>query len=90
MIRDSHPMMVHMYATGEFIQKGQWVKGMVRTAGGVWHRGIIRNIINTADGWYVEVIHNVKNGGVIVSSLEDFSDARFSSWVALRLLSTWC
>ncbi len=74
MIRDSHPMMVPTYPTGEFIQKSHWVKGMVRTAGGVWHHGIIRNVIHTADGSYVEVIHNVKNGGVIVSSLEDFSD----------------
>jgi hypothetical protein len=67
-------MMVPTYPAGEFIQKGHWVKGMVRTAGGVWHHGIIRNVIHTADGWYVEVTHNVKNGGVIVSSLEDFSD----------------
>jgi hypothetical protein len=66
-------MMVPTYLTGEFIQTGHWVKGMVRTAGGVWHHGIIRRVIHTADGWYVEVIHNVKNGGVIVSSLEDFS-----------------
>jgi hypothetical protein len=75
MIRDSHaPMMVPMYPTGENIQAGHWIKGMVPTAGGVWHHGIIRNFIHTADGWYVEVIHNVKSGGVIVSSLENFSD----------------
>jgi hypothetical protein len=67
-------MMVPAYTTGEYVQAGQWVKSKVRTAGGVWHHGIIRNVIHTAEGWYVEVIHNVKNGGVIVSSLEEFSD----------------
>lgn len=66
-------MFLPVYASGELIQKGDWIKGMVRAWGGIWHHGIVRDVVHTDAGWYVEVIHNVKDGGVIISSIEEFS-----------------
>jgi hypothetical protein len=68
-------MAMPIYANGELILPGQWVKVLTQTWGGVWHHGIVRRVTRTPDGsFYIDIIHNVKDGGVIISSLEDFSN----------------
>lgn len=63
-----------VYLSGELIQKGDWIKGKVRAWGGIWHHGIVHDVISTDDGFYVQVVHNVKDGGVSISSLlEEFA-----------------
>jgi hypothetical protein len=62
------------YTNGELILPGHWVKVWTPRWGGIWHHGIVHRVINSGDGsFYIEIIHNVKNRGVIVSSLEEFS-----------------
>lgn len=62
------------YANRELILPGHWVKVLTPVAGGIWHHGIVRSIIPLCNGgFYIEIIHNVKNGGVITSSMEDFA-----------------
>jgi hypothetical protein len=63
-------MVMPTYLTGELILPGQWVKVRVQVLGGMLHHGVVRRV----EGPYIEVIHNVKNGGVILSSLEEFSE----------------
>jgi hypothetical protein len=67
-------MMMPTYLNGELILPGQWVKVWVQAMGGIWHQGIVWRILRVGDGFYIEIVHNVKNRGVIVSSLEDFSE----------------
>ena len=63
------------YSNGELILPGHWVKVWTERWGGIWHQGIVRRVAPTASGrFYIEIVHNVKDGGVIVSSLEDFSN----------------
>jgi hypothetical protein len=74
MIRNLNFPLPPTYWTGEQIKPGDWVKSYVRTFGGIWHHGIIRGVLWNGECYCVEVIHNVKNGGVIVSSLEEFAE----------------
>jgi len=66
-------MTMPTYKNGELILPGQWVKVWVQTLGGIWHHGIVRRIVWVGNGFYIEVVHNVKSCGVIVSSWEEFS-----------------
>jgi hypothetical protein len=46
---------------------------MVPAYGGVWHHGIVRRVYWAGYGGFaVEIIHNVKDGGVILSDWSDF------------------
>jgi hypothetical protein len=62
------------YSTGEEIKAADWIRGTVRTGGGIWHHGIVWRVFWCRDRYCVEVIHNVKAGGVIISPLEEFAD----------------
>src|SRR5262245_25376716 len=63
---------VPTYWTGDPIQSGDWVKVVVPTYGGVWHHGIVRRVYWNGYSFAVEVIHNVKDGGVTLSDWSDF------------------
>jgi hypothetical protein len=68
-------MAMPTYADGRLILPGDWVKVLTPSWGGIWHQGIVRRVIPSLYGtFYIEIIHNVKNGGVVVSPLEDFSN----------------
>src|SRR5689334_19330545 len=72
-------MAMPTYMNGEVILPGHWVKVWSRALGGIWHHGIVRRVTHTGNGrFYIEIAHNVKDGGVIVSSLEEFSNG---GWV---------
>src|SRR5260370_558030 len=55
------------------ILPGQWVRVWVQTLGGLWHHGIVQWVYRNGDTC-IEIVHNVKNTGVMVSSLEEFSN----------------
>jgi Lecithin retinol acyltransferase len=73
-MRRESSMTMPTYLNGELILPGQWVKVWVKAMGGIWHHGIVRRIVRDGDGFDIDIVHNVKNGGVIVSSLEGFSE----------------
>ena len=65
---------VARYSDGDLIIEGDWVKGF-SSAHGVWHHGFIRRVVPTyGSGYDLEIIHNSKDGGVIVSALSEFAD----------------
>ena len=67
-------MAMPTYMNGEPVLPGNWVKVWAQPWGGVWHHGIVRRVTPTVDdGFYIEIVYNVKDAGVIVSSLEEFS-----------------
>jgi hypothetical protein len=51
------------YLNGELILPGLWVKVLVQRLGGIWHHGIVRRVVGVRDDFYIDVVHNVKNGG---------------------------
>ncbi len=59
-------------ANGDLLGHGYWVKVLSR-AYSVWHHGIVSRVHQIGERFYVEITHNSKNGGVRVSSLEEFS-----------------
>ena len=61
------------YDTGEPIRVGDWVKVYVPKLG-VWHHGIVRRIFPVYRGLAVEIAHNMKATGVIVSDWHVFRD----------------
>ncbi len=69
MIRTLNFPLPPTYWTGEQIGSGDWVKTYVKTFGGVWHHGIVRRVFWNGERYIIEVVHNMKDGGVIVSSL---------------------
>ena len=76
-------MGVPTYANGNLILPGHWLKVLVETpVGRLWHHGLVRRIVATGYGdYYIEIIHNVKDGGVIVSSLAEFSNGAYVFFV---------
>jgi hypothetical protein len=62
------------YSTGMPIMVGDWVKVLSRF--GVWHHGIVRQIMFTMSAVYVEIANNVKAGGITVSDWNQFSEGR--------------
>lgn len=81
--------------TGVRIEPGQWVRVFVAAYGGVWHHGIVRRVFWMGSGFAVEVIHNQKADGVIVSDWYDFAGggvvhlhkAPSSPWHAIEIVS---
>jgi len=70
-------MAMPTYMSSGLVLPGHWVKVWTPRWGGVWHHGIVRRVVPTVDGGFlIEVVHNIKDGGVIVSSLEQFSYGR--------------
>src|ERR1700684_562278 len=69
-------MGVPTYANGKLILPGHWLKALVDTPfGRLWHHGLVRRIVAIGDGdTYIEIVHNVKDGGVTVSSLAEFAN----------------
>lgn len=86
MIRNLNFAAPPTYWTGEKIEPGDWARSLVPTFGGIWHHGVIRRVFWNGERHCVEVVHNVKNGGVIVSSLEDFAVGPV--WLVRRPSST--
>jgi hypothetical protein len=66
-------MMMPTYWTGEQIMCGDWVRVFVQSYGGVLHHGIIRRVVRVRNGFTVEVIHNMKDGGVASSDWSEFA-----------------
>jgi hypothetical protein len=62
------------YWTGEVIRPGQWVKVWVKAFGGTMHDGIVRSVTKANNGFIIEVVHNAKDRGVIVSDWVEFSE----------------
>lgn len=63
------------YSTGVTILMGDWVR--VMSPRGVWHHGIVRRLIPLLTGGVaVQIAHNMKLTGVIVSDWYEFSDNR--------------
>ena len=68
-------MTMPTYMNGELILQGQWIKALVETPfGQLWHHGIIRRVYRNGMMHVIDVVHNTKNGGVVQSSLWDFSN----------------
>jgi len=61
-----------VYWMGEPIQQGDWVKVFVSGWGGFWHHGIVGAIVEGDGGYFVQMDHNQKDVGVIVSDWHDF------------------
>jgi len=59
-------------ANGDLLHPGYWVKVVSRTYR-VWHHGIVWRVHLIGNVYYVEIVHNVKNHGVTVTTLEEFS-----------------
>lgn len=66
-------MAMPTYSTGVPIMAGDWVRVLSRRTG-VWHSGIVRRIYPVwCVGYAVEVLNNVKLGGVAVSDWPEFA-----------------
>lgn len=59
-------------ANGDLLHPGYWIK-VVSSTYRVWHHGIVRRVHLIGTVYYVEIIHNVKNDGVTITTLEEFS-----------------
>jgi Lecithin retinol acyltransferase len=63
------------YSNGVPMKIGDWVK--VWSPSGVWHHGIVFRMTFASWGMgYVEIINNVKAGGITVSDWNQFSGGR--------------
>lgn len=59
-------------ANGDLLLPGYWIKVVSQTYR-VWHHGIVRRVHLIGTVYYVEIVHNVKNDGVTITTLEEFS-----------------
>jgi hypothetical protein len=66
-------MQIPMCLTSQQVQPGDWVRVVVPRFGGVLHHGIVRRLLFVAGGIAVEVIHNTKDEGVMVSEWSEFA-----------------
>jgi hypothetical protein len=63
------------YSDGSPIGLGDWVRVFLPHRG-VWHHGIVRRIMLVAGVFVVEIAHNMKSTGIVVTDLVQFADAQ--------------
>jgi hypothetical protein len=65
-----------LYANGEPIGPGDWVRVFVPRLG-VWHHGIVRRVSHLTGALFVvEIAHNMKPKGVTATDLIEFGDGQ--------------
>ncbi len=60
------------YLTGEVIAPGDWVRTLAFPLG-YWHHGIVRRLVPSFNGIYIEIIHNDKIAGISLTDWASFA-----------------